>query len=40
MFAPAVEWTMLGLSVAMTLLSGVDYFVRNRDVLQEKKASA
>ena len=39
MFAPAVEWTMLGLSVVMTLVSGIDYFVHNLGVLLEKKAS-
>lgn len=39
-FAPAIEWVMISLSLAMTLVSGVDYFVRNREVLLDKKANA
>lgn len=38
-FAPAVEWVMISLSVVMTLFSGADYFIRNRDVLRDKKVS-
>jgi CDP-diacylglycerol---glycerol-3-phosphate 3-phosphatidyltransferase len=33
-FAPLVEWTAIAVMVAFTLLSGIQYAIRSRDVLQ------
>lgn len=33
-FAPLVEWTAIAVMVALTLLSGIQYAIRSRDLLQ------